>query len=107
MRAFVSALLRSVDGEQHYRQLLHLTPTARRITELLHGILDDTPPAVLQERLRLIIGMVCSSVFNRHCSIDDPDADARHVGDALDIATAGLIGLNGREIERRRPGRRD
>lgn len=90
---FVSALLRSPDGALFCTRLLHLTPTGTHILARLRAALPALPDAVLSERLRLLAGMVCTSVFNRITADDGPEADARAIDDALNVAAAGLGAL--------------
>lgn len=82
---FISALLRSPEGRAHCRTLFHLTPTTGRLIDLLQAANPHVPLPLLEERLRLLSGMVYTSVFNRL------DADVLVIDDALDIAAAGLV----------------
>lgn len=88
---FISALLRSPDGRMHCRTLFHLTPTTVRLLDMLHNVNVHLPRPVLEERLRLLSGMVYTSLFNRLVTSDVPEADARLIDDTLDVAAAGLI----------------
>ena len=87
---FISALLRSAKGEHYCVELFHLTPTTGKILTLLRGALPSLPAGILEERVRLLSGMVCSSVFNRVAAVDGAVADADLIRDALDMAAAGL-----------------
>jgi hypothetical protein len=88
---FISALLRSAEGERYCARLFHLTPTTGRILTALHMALPDVPPGILMERLRLLSGMICTSVFNRVAAVSETETDAGLIDDELDMAAAGLV----------------
>lgn len=87
---FITALLRSPQGRVHCKRLFHLTPMTLAIRERLSALNPHLSLELLDERLRWLSGMVCTSVFNRVEAFPSSEKDALLIDDALAIAAVGL-----------------
>lgn len=87
---FMSAMLVSTEGERHFQSMLHVAPTTGEILRRLHLVLPHVPPDVLARRLRLITGMVCTSMFALSSNNACREEEAQRIQDTLSVAAAGL-----------------
>lgn len=87
---FIAALLMSPKGVDHCKALFELTSATAQILGRLHKALAHLPWPVLEERLRWMTILVCTSVSNRVAPEWRGNQDAAFVEDALDVAATGL-----------------
>ncbi|HEX7876207.1 MAG TPA: TetR/AcrR family transcriptional regulator [Sphingobium sp.] len=87
---FLSAMLVSEEGERHFEAMLHLAPTTGAILQHLRAAIPHVSADRLARRLRLITGMVCTSMFSANPKMVCEKEAAIQIEDTLKVATAGL-----------------